>query len=298
MEIVETYQCHRIELSKGYYVYAYLDSSKPGLYQYGDYYFEYEPFYIGKGIRDRIFHHIKEAKGYCALRGRINYLKLHKINKIITETGRDPIIVILYKGIPETCAIEHEMALIRLIGRRDTGTGPLCNMTNGGEGGSGLIMSDSAKKKLSLIRKGIKLPLWIRKRISEAQIGRKHRPESIEKMCKAQKGHIVKESTREKLRKANIGKKPSAEALKKMSETHLKKQFKHSAISRELMSKNIAKFIYTLVSPTGEVFDNIYSISKFCMKIGVSRRTILRHAIANKECVGWKITRRTKCQVV
>ena len=34
-----------------FYVYAYLDPRKPGVFQYKDFRFDYEPFYIGKGCQ-------------------------------------------------------------------------------------------------------------------------------------------------------------------------------------------------------------------------------------------------------
>ena len=47
--------------------------------------------------------------------------------------------------------------------------------------------------------------------------GRKHSPETIEKMRKAQKGRIITEEAKEKLRVANLGKKASTEMKLKMS---------------------------------------------------------------------------------
>ena len=40
------------------YTYIYLDPTKPGKYYYQGYYFDYEPFYVGKGYGNRFYEHI------------------------------------------------------------------------------------------------------------------------------------------------------------------------------------------------------------------------------------------------
>ena len=83
-----------------FYVYVYLDPRKLGKYIYGDYEFDYEPFYIGKGTEDRNEIHLKEVKyikenGIKAEKGDgINWFKVNKIIKI-QETKKDPIILII-----------------------------------------------------------------------------------------------------------------------------------------------------------------------------------------------------------
>ena len=45
-----------------FYVYVYTDPRKDnGPYKYGEYEFEYEPFYVGKGIGNRKNNHLNEA---------------------------------------------------------------------------------------------------------------------------------------------------------------------------------------------------------------------------------------------
>lgn len=124
-----------------FYVYVYLDPRKSGSYSYGDYHFEYEPFYVGKSNL-KIKHemqHIKQAKVWY---DKGNQLKLNKIRKIQRLTGKDPIILKVKENISEQEAFNLEIKLIKLIGRIDLKEGLLTNLTDGGEGTFGLKRDD------------------------------------------------------------------------------------------------------------------------------------------------------------
>lgn len=91
-----------------YYVYVYCNPSKSDGYLYGQYQFGCEPFYVGKGMGRRINHYKKEYQ--------------------------QSLIVITYKeNLSEQEAYALEMDMIKTIGRKDLGKGPLVNKTNGNE---------------------------------------------------------------------------------------------------------------------------------------------------------------------
>ena len=134
-----------------YYVYVYLDPRKKGEFIYGEYRFEYEPIYVGKGVRNRIKQHlINVNKGKTSL----FYNKLRKIVK----DGFSPISIKLIEGLTEEKSLIYEKDLIHLIGRVDIETGSLCNMTEGGE--VGFTRTEESKKKLSESKKGDKNPMF------------------------------------------------------------------------------------------------------------------------------------------
>lgn len=148
--------------SKGFYVYALLDPRKPGLFQYGRWKFDHEPFYIGKGKGNRANSHfilkLDEHGG--------NLHKRRKILKIIRETSEPPIICFKRTNLGEKDAHELETKLIALIGRKDMREGILTNLTDGGEGTSNrrctpaqrAAMSTSTKLAQSRMRdQGVKL---------------------------------------------------------------------------------------------------------------------------------------------
>lgn len=126
---------------QNYYVYCYLDTRKPGKFQYLNYVFDYLPIYIGKGKEDRCNKHLKDCYNK-------NIFFKRKIHKIIKETGDIPKIIKIKENLLESDAYSLEKILIDNIGRIDLNKGSLVNMTDGGEG---LInCSEITKNKLRI----------------------------------------------------------------------------------------------------------------------------------------------------
>ena len=96
-----------------------------------------EVFYVGKG------------KGYrkTCKQGRNAWWK-----RIANKYQYD--VEIVEKDLQEWYAFELEAALISLYGFRRDGTGTLVNLTDGGEGSSGLKRSEESKRRISEILTG------------------------------------------------------------------------------------------------------------------------------------------------
>lgn len=135
-----------------FYVYAYLDTRKPGNYIYDDLIFNYEPIYIGKGKNNR-------CKKHLNLRFIIENYFYHKLNNMINE-GFQPEIVIIKDNITEDEAFLYEIEFIKKIGKSIDHKGTLTNLTDGGEGRSGSVVSIETRKKLSDIKTGIKMKYY------------------------------------------------------------------------------------------------------------------------------------------
>lgn len=115
-----------------FYCYIYLDPRKFGDYKYYidvncesfELEFDFEPFYVGKGMGSRCFELVY---------GRSVYFK-NKINKIKKE-GFELIVQKIYENIDESLVFKFEKELISIIGKYlDKIKGPLINVSDGGPG--------------------------------------------------------------------------------------------------------------------------------------------------------------------
>ena len=94
-----------------------------------------EPFYIGIGSDAKY-----QRADYRGLKGRNKYW-----HRIVGKTDYDVEIILDDLTYPE--AIKKEEEFIALYGRVNNKTGILCNLTDGGEGTKGLVVSEETREK-------------------------------------------------------------------------------------------------------------------------------------------------------
>jgi hypothetical protein len=151
--------------------YVYLYFSKSGL-----------PLYVGKGKGKRWKHSNKDKTGRS------------RIDNILLKTDGGLPCAILQSGLTEKQAFEYEKQFILAIGRVNAGTGPLVNLSDGGDGPSGMKHSKENLKLFSALKKG--------KPISEEHKA-KLRAVALKSGCKPppkKKGESLNEEAKRKLR--------------------------------------------------------------------------------------------------
>ena len=210
-------------LEINFYVYAYLRNKNSITGIIGT------PYYIGKGRGKRMF------------------------NKHYVMPTDKNYIVILEQNLTEIGAFAIERRLIRWWGRKDIRTGILNNLTDGGEGTSGRILSDNSKSAISF-----------------ALLNKPKSESHKKKLSKAAKGRIVSLITREKMGIARRGRTFSEESSRKKSDAQKGKPRFHK--TRGIPSKPL-KGMRPCSTPCGEF---------------ISCAAASRHYLISKDTVGFR----------
>lgn len=204
---------------------------------------EPQPFYIGKGQGNRMYEHLG-LDGCNPYKDNIIRKLMRLELEIICEK--------LIENLTEEEAFEKEIELITFYGKYNNG-GLLANLTDGGNGISGMVHSEKTKQKMSKSHKGKKHYFYgkhhskeTKQKIRESQEGKNHTKETKQKMSEAQLGeknhnygkHLSDECKR-KISKAKKGKNNpmfgkchTDEAKQKMSES-LKKHYLAKKLQNE-----------------------------------------------------------------
>lgn len=186
-------------------------------------------FYVGKGQRDRVHHHERNARRGFNSHVCAKIRKLHEAGFNITK-------VVVFRTDDEKAALAEEVRRIAFYGRAN-----LTNKTDGGDGVSnpplesrqriadarrgcvaseatralqraaklGTHRSEITKAKIAASIRGTKHP-WAKAPVNLTPpfMGRKHTPETIAKMRKAKLGHQVTQKTRDKISESKKGTAP------------------------------------------------------------------------------------------
>jgi len=118
------------------YVYVLLNPLKEGKYEYNNYIFNYEPFYVG--ISNTESYYIREDMHTNFVKNESTYAKnkiKNSIIKKILKSDKEPISIRIIENITRELACKNEIELIELIGTKIDKSGPLSNISKGGDGG-------------------------------------------------------------------------------------------------------------------------------------------------------------------
>jgi len=162
-----------------------------------------EVFYVGKGKGKRL-----------TSRGRNEYWK-----RIVDKHGL--IVEVIAEKLTEIEAFELEVSTIRSL--KQAGL-KLANMTEGGEGTVGRVVTEESRLNYRISRLGEKNPMHgkshndvIKEKIRLASIVNHAKPEVKEKIKKALTGLIRTDEVKERIRQSRIGTKRSEETKAKLS---------------------------------------------------------------------------------
>lgn len=150
-------------------------------------------------------------------------------------------IVFAQEGLTEQEAFALERYYIALYGRKDLGTGILGNFTDGGEGASGVRVSQETRNKISQVNTGKIVSQETRNKLSLASMGNQHFL-----------GKTHTQETRAKMSLANMG-----------NQHFLGKT--HTPEVRGRIAQARLRYLYELTDPNGEIHvtDNLMDFARW-----------------------------------
>jgi hypothetical protein len=169
------------------------------------------PYYAGKGSGQRAFW--KHRSGF-------------KLNPPPRER------IVLQEWPNETDAFAAEIFLIQYYGRIDQKTGPLRNLTDGGEGSSGYAPSPACRKKLSMAGRGRKFSEEHKRKISLAHLGRPKSKEAVEASRRTRTGMKQSLEHAQHSRTIALGRRHSEESRRKISNKLKGRIFSETTLQR------------------------------------------------------------------
>lgn len=138
------------------------------------------------------------------------YSKLYRNDYWVNITNTiEYVVEIIEDNLTWEDACEKEKYWIKYYGRKDLNEGTLVNMTNGGEGIVGNIVSIETKNKMSLSHIGKTYSESSKQKMSLSQTGKKLTPETKKKISDYNKANNIKPPN-------HLGKKRSLETKEKM----------------------------------------------------------------------------------
>lgn len=178
------------------------------------------PFYIGKGKKNRKDQHFKEHSAPNGVRKNMRI-------KEIRDAGYEPYSRVLYENLTENQAWDNEERLIESLGREGIDEGGI--LTNNHTRRQGIVMTEDVCRAISEKRQGIEFSQDTRKKMSDAKKGKTWEeifgPDTAAKMRerKSQKRGPCPEETRKKISEARLGQRVhnwSEESRRKLSQTN------------------------------------------------------------------------------
>jgi len=176
--------------------------------------------------------------------------------RIVNKT--DYKVEILFDDLTKEDAIKKEIEFISLYGRSNLGKGTLCNLTNGGEGTSTLILSDASRAKMSMSQKGN--TKYLLRTTPQGEINKK--------ISQANKGKVRTEEFKQKIKDyqlknghPSLGRAQSNETRDKISNT----KEKFSVVQKDLEGNIVKIWESTKSVKQGGFYQS--SVWKCCHKL-------------------------------